>query len=43
MIDERGATVFDSDGVLVEPTDTEAIADAVVEPFGVAFRSRSLG
>ena len=33
MIDEYEAVVLDNDGVLVEPTDTDVIVDAVVESF----------
>ena len=33
MIDRYDAVVFDNDGVLVEPTDTEVLVDAVVESF----------
>ncbi|WP_436903451.1 HAD family hydrolase [Halovenus halobia] len=33
MIDEYDAVIFDNDGVLVEPTDTDVIVDAVVESF----------
>lgn len=33
MINEYDTVVFDNDGVLVEPTDTDVIVDAVVESF----------
>lgn len=35
MIEEYEAVVLDNDGVLVEPTDTDVIVDAVVESFEV--------
>lgn len=34
MTERYDAVVFDCDGVLVEPTDTEVLVDAVVETFG---------